>query len=122
MKKYAVIVTLIALGLLAYILFGQQANEPAPAPAVYSASVYQAPAASSPTASPTAYINFTKSVTNPPSYTVTKTYILNKNTKVFHLPSCKSVEQMKASNKRTYTGTRQDVINMGYRPCGNCHP
>lgn len=50
------------------------------------------------------------------------TYILNTSTKKFHLPSCKSVKQMKEKNKQTFTGTRQQVINKGYAPCGNCHP
>ncbi|MBQ9265323.1 MAG: hypothetical protein IJ189_14100 [Clostridia bacterium] len=51
-----------------------------------------------------------------------KTYILNTNTKKFHLQSCRSVRQMKNKNKKTYTGTRQQVINMGYVPCKNCSP
>ena len=29
---------------------------------------------------------------------------------------------MKNKNKKTYTGTRQQVINMGYVPCKNCSP
>ena len=49
-------------------------------------------------------------------------YILNKNTKKFHYPSCSSVKKMKESNKLSYTGTRDEVIAMGYKPCGNCHP
>lgn len=61
-----------------------------------------------------------KSPTATPS--ATKTYILNTNTKKFHLPSCSSVKQMKDSNKRTYTGTRQSVLNMGYEPCQRCYP
>lgn len=53
---------------------------------------------------------------------VEQTYILNTNTKKFHLPGCSSVGKMKESNKREYTGTRDDVLGMGYSPCGNCHP
>ena len=60
--------------------------------------------------------------TSTPSTSNTKSYVLNTNTKKFHYPSCRSVNQMKESNKRHYTGTRQSVINMGYSPCGNCHP
>lgn len=52
----------------------------------------------------------------------TNTYILNTNTKKFHIPGCKSVNKMKDSNKAEYTGTRDDVIAQGYLPCGNCHP
>lgn len=50
------------------------------------------------------------------------TYILNTNTEKFHDPSCKSVTQMREENKREYTGTREEVIGMGYSPCGNCNP
>lgn len=50
------------------------------------------------------------------------TYILNTNTHKFHYPSCSSVDQMKESNKQEYTGTRDEVIAMGYDPCGRCHP
>lgn len=49
-------------------------------------------------------------------------YVLNTNTKKFHYPSCGSVKKMKDKNKREYTGTRDEVIAMGYDPCGNCHP
>lgn len=49
-------------------------------------------------------------------------YILNTNTKKFHYPSCKSVAQMKEQNKKEFSGTREEVISMGYDPCGNCHP
>lgn len=49
-------------------------------------------------------------------------YILNTNTKKFHYPSCPSVKQMKEKNKQDYTGSREDVISMGYEPCKNCCP
>jgi len=51
-----------------------------------------------------------------------KTYILNTNTGKFHKPSCSSVKDMKDYNKQEFTGTRDDVIAMGYEPCGKCHP
>lgn len=50
------------------------------------------------------------------------TYILNTNTKKFHLPNCSSVNKMKDSNKEEYTGSRDDVINRGYEPCKKCNP
>lgn len=49
-------------------------------------------------------------------------YILNTNTKKFHYPSCFSVKQMKASNKKEYTGSRDDLIAQGYDPCKKCNP
>lgn len=50
------------------------------------------------------------------------TYILNTNTKKFHYSSCSSVDQMKESNKRVYTGNREDIISQGYVPCKRCNP
>jgi len=51
-----------------------------------------------------------------------KTYICNTNTLKFHLPSCGSVSDMKGKNKKTYTGSREILIEEGYKPCGNCKP
>ena len=77
------------------------------------------------------YIGGSKEVPNEEQPTVNQqpeenkqetTYILNKNTKKFHYPSCSSVGRMKESNKEYFTGSRDDVIARGYDPCGNCHP
>ena len=54
--------------------------------------------------------------------TQSASYILNKNTKKIHLPSCYSVEQMKESNKEYYTGDIDDLIERGYSRCKNCNP
>lgn len=50
------------------------------------------------------------------------TYVLNTNTHKFHYPDCKSVNAMKDKNKEFTNETRDEVINRGYDPCGNCHP
>lgn len=49
-------------------------------------------------------------------------YVANTNTKKFHYPSCSSVEQIKTENRLDYTGTREELISMGYEPCKNCNP
>lgn len=49
-------------------------------------------------------------------------YILNTNTKKFHIPGCGSVAKMKEKNKQVFYGTREEAIAAGYDPCGNCHP
>lgn len=51
-----------------------------------------------------------------------ETYILNTNTKKFHHSWCSSVNDMKAKNKKEYTGSRDDIINQGYVPCKRCNP
>ena len=50
------------------------------------------------------------------------TYVLNTNTMKFHYPTCSSVDAMKEKNKQIYTGSREEVINMGYVPCKRCNP
>ena len=57
-----------------------------------------------------------------PQETQGTTYVLNTNTMKFHYPSCSSVDQMKEKNKEIYTGSREDIINMGYVPCKRCNP
>ncbi|RHV88742.1 hypothetical protein DXA97_06135 [Clostridium sp. OF09-36] len=53
---------------------------------------------------------------------VTETYILNTNTKKFHRPSCSSVKQMKESNKKALSESRDAIIAAGYDPCKKCNP
>ena len=49
-------------------------------------------------------------------------YILNTHTKKFHYPDCSSVNDMKEKNKEAFTGSREELIEMGYSPCGKCNP
>lgn len=50
------------------------------------------------------------------------TYILNKNSKRFHLPDCSSVQEMKPQNREETTESREELIGRGYQPCGLCKP
>lgn len=52
----------------------------------------------------------------------TESYILNTNTKKFHRPSCSSVKQMKESNKKSSSESRDAIIAAGYDPCKKCNP
>lgn len=52
----------------------------------------------------------------------TESYVLNTNSKKFHDPDCGSVDDMSSSNRDDYKGSRSDLINQGYEPCGNCRP
>ena len=51
-----------------------------------------------------------------------KTYVLNENTKKFHTPECSGVKDIKEGNKKTFTGSREELIKEGYIPCGRCKP
>lgn len=50
------------------------------------------------------------------------TYIINKSSKKFHTESCKNAESISEHNKQRYTGSRKDLIDNGYTPCGYCNP
>lgn len=54
------------------------------------------------------------------NYGVESTYILNTNTKKYHLPTCNSVKSMKEKNKKEVNDTRENLENQGYEPCKNC--
>ncbi len=49
-------------------------------------------------------------------------YILNISSGKFHLPSCSGVASMSEENRQTYNGSRDDLIEEGYTPCGICNP
>ena len=49
-------------------------------------------------------------------------YVVNTNSGKFHYPTCSSVDQMKPKNRWDYTGTRDELIEMGYQPCKRCNP
>lgn len=49
-----------------------------------------------------------------------ETYIINLNSKKFHKKSCKYAKDIKKENKKTYNGTRENLIKNGYEPCKSC--
>ncbi len=51
-----------------------------------------------------------------------QTYIVNLNTKKFHTEDCPAVQKIKSDNKKSYTGYRDNLVNNGYEPCGQCKP
>ena len=46
-------------------------------------------------------------------------YIGNRNTQVFHRPSCPNLPR---EENRVAFASRQAALEAGYRPCGNCEP
>lgn len=50
------------------------------------------------------------------------TYILNINTHRFHYMDCDSVQKMNDKNRQPTNETRDQLIEEGYEPCGNCKP
>lgn len=52
----------------------------------------------------------------------TTTYILNINSKKIHKETCKNAESISEHNKRVFDGTKEELIEQGYSPCGTCKP
>lgn len=50
------------------------------------------------------------------------TYVLNTNSMKFHRPDCPSVTDTASHNREEYTGSRQELIDRGFEPCGSCNP
>ncbi len=50
-------------------------------------------------------------------------YVGNANSKKFHYSNCDSVQKMASYNRVDLSGyTRDQIIAMGYTPCGGCNP
>ena len=49
-------------------------------------------------------------------------YVLNVKNKKFHKPSCTAANEIASANKQDFTGTREELIERGYSPCGQCKP
>jgi DNA-entry nuclease len=52
----------------------------------------------------------------------TTSYILNTGSKKIHSSTCKSVNSISTKNKKTYTGSPDDLLKQGYTACGSCKP
>ncbi len=50
------------------------------------------------------------------------TYILNTNNMKFHLSTCPGAGDIAEKNRQEYTGSRDDLLTMGYSPCKTCNP
>lgn len=59
---------------------------------------------------------------NPEQQQTKSSYVLNTSTKKFHLPGCRDVSKIAEKNYSTYDGSRDDIVNQGYSPCGHCNP
>lgn len=104
-EKIKLILTIIAfiLALLFFlyaVIFDPLAPAPLPAP--------------NPTPSP-AYVM--PAVTAPP-----QNYVLNKNTRRFHYPDCKSVPEIAGKNREDVFASRDELLARGFVSCGNCRP
>ncbi len=52
----------------------------------------------------------------------TTSYVLNTNSMKFHTEDCSQGQGIKDSNRKTYIGDRESLIEQGYTPSGCCNP
>lgn len=64
----------------------------------------------------------TETPTEEPTESAGTHYILNTNSKKFHEAGCGSAARISEKNRKDFYGTREELIAMGYSPCGNCDP
>ena len=138
MKKAASVLSIVAaLGVGfggGYLARGSVAPDlvraSAPEPAAISRSVPEDSTFSTPSPKPAPRATAASRATAAPRATATprpastpSTYIINKNSRVFHRPNCSSVKQMSEKNKKTVTQVRrEDLMEDGYQRCTRCQP
>ncbi|MBR5321939.1 MAG: DNA/RNA non-specific endonuclease [Clostridia bacterium] len=66
--------------------------------------------------------NYTEEENKENTVDSTASYILNTSSRKFHNPDCASVDDIVTENKKSYKGTRENLILDGYSPCGKCKP
>lgn len=49
-------------------------------------------------------------------------YVLNTGSKKFHLSDCPSAKDISEKNKDEFEGSREELLLLGYDPCGYCNP
>ncbi len=64
----------------------------------------------------------TKATTTVAVESVQTAYVLNTHTMKFHRSNCRHIKTMDAENRQDFTGSREQVIGMGYSACGTCKP
>lgn len=57
-----------------------------------------------------------------PEGEISASYVINVKSGRFHYPDCAGVASMNPDNRQDYTGSREDLVQQGYIPCGQCKP
>lgn len=131
-KAYSVIVTLVAIGALAYIFLGQPHAAP-------EAPVLRSAALASPTDTAAPIIPLSggssgasgssagpSSKANSSSASKKRSFVLNIRSKKIHLLECSSVNDMSDSNRVDIYSTYLEILKTSkyknFKPCQRCHP
>ena len=60
--------------------------------------------------------------TKPTATPISKIYILNTNTNVFHVPTCHHVSKIAPENYQKTTNAVTEILANGFLACGTCKP
>ena len=60
--------------------------------------------------------------TQAPPQSNERDYVCNTNTHKFHYPGCRDLNRLSGENRWDVHMTREELIGMGYSPCGHCNP
>lgn len=52
----------------------------------------------------------------------TGTYVLNTSSKKIHIPGCSGAEKISDENKQVTDYSKEQLVELGYSPCGICKP
>lgn len=112
-KLLPILGVLLAIGIIGSCAGGNKDSKD-PAPTEPPAAAQTTAATTAPATVPTTE---QKETTAP-----VRTYILNTSSKKFHKTNCSKAKDIADENREEFTGTRQEVIDQGYEPCGSCNP
>jgi DNA-entry nuclease len=51
-----------------------------------------------------------------------ESFVLNTSSKKYHRETCSGVHSMNPQNREDYVGSREELEEQGYEPCGICKP
>lgn len=68
------------------------------------------------------HTNTTNTAENQPISDKEADYIVNTKSGKFHLPDCASAKDIASGHRMEYSGSRDQLISMGYEPCSRCNP
>lgn len=121
-RSYKLNALLLYYGLAEIALFGSPATwhyAVLPATATTSPTQPPAPVPPPPAPPPTPTPAPTPPSPPPAEEPVTAAFIGNRNSQIFHLPTCGTLP---APHNRVNFSTRDDAISAGHRPCQRCRP
>lgn len=118
---WAVVAAVLVIGAWGSRNGGSETPTASPTPTVEQVRAIETPAPTpQPSVAPTPVPTPRPSVEPTPE--PTRSYVINKNSHVFHYEWCSAVKKMSEKNRVPFEGTRTELLEQGYDPCDICKP